>query len=495
MCYFERCLPETQGVSSADILRFLQEAKQNQCHIHAFLLLRHGKVIAEGYQYPYTSEDKRLLYSVSKTFTAMGIGIAISEGRLSLEDKVISFFPEALPENIGEKLRKLNIYHLLTMSTGHASDSLYEICKHTDWISAFLNMEIQNEPGDKFQYDSGASFMLSAIITRVTGMPLDEYLRIKLFEPLHIDDYVWDRYHGITTGGWGLMLKPEDIAKVGILFLGKGCFEGKRILSEEWIDLATKKQIDTEEKEFRPDWAQGYGFQMWRCVGDGFRADGAFGQFCLVYPQEELVLSLTSEDGYSQELLTAFYDNIVKKAHNLAIMTDTFVFDRLSVMLCDMEVPFTYAATASYLEKRIHDKRYLLKNEIGGQNREVSFHFAGSSLTMTIAGSQKICSSKVTCRIDEMYGVLEPVTVIPMHEQKARKWKYAAHHYWVNDTVLMIEICYIETGHVQQIMAQFIQDKLYMTVINGCKKLLQINGMESSQGMEFADVLLEGQSL
>lgn len=494
MNYFERCLPEEQGISSMDIVRFLEAAKQNMCHIHAFLLLRRGKVIAEGYQYPYTSEDKRLLNSVTKTVTAVAIGIAVSEKLLTLEDKVISFFPDHLPDSIDEKLEKLNIYHLLTMSTGHAIDSLFEICKEKDWISAFLNMDIEYEPGEKFQYDSGASFMLSAILTKLTGISLEEYLRTRLFEPLQIEDYVWDSYDGITAGGWGLMLKPEDVAKLGVLFLQKGTFAGKVIVSEEWIEMATARHLSTQENEYRPDWAQGYGFQMWRSVGEGFRADGAFGQFSLIYPKEEIVLSLTSEDGYSQELLTAFYENIIKKVYNIPMQIDTLVYEKLAVMLCNMERPFTYEATTSYMEKKLSGKRYTLKNGAAVLNSEVRFDFSGNRLMLSIAGSQKLVSSKVSCSIDEMNCVIEPVTVILMHEKKRRKWEYAAHHMWISDCVLMIEVCYIETGHTQHIMAEFSGDKVRMLIISGCKKLLEANGMESNQGMEFADKILEAEA-
>jgi len=493
MNYFKRCLPEEQGISSMDIIRFLEAAKQNLCHIHTFVLLRRGKVIAEGYQYPYTSEDKRLLNSVSKTFTAIGVGIALSEKLLTLEDKVISYFPDCLPDRINQKLEKLNIHHLLTMSTGHAVDSIFEMCQAKDWISAFLNMEIKYEPGQRFQYDSGASFMLSAILSKLTGIPLDEYLRTRLFEPLQIDDYIWDRHEGITTGGWGLMLKPEDLAKLGILFLQKGIFDGKRIISKEWIEMATCKQISTCENEYRADWAQGYGFQMWRNAGDGYRADGAFGQFCLIYPKEEIILSLTSEDGFSQELLTTFYNNVVKKVQNIPVGVDASVREKLSNMLCNIERPFTYDATNSYVENKINGKEYLFMNETKVLNRNVKFDFTGSKLVVSIAGSQKIISSKVNCNIGGMHCIIEPVTVILMHEQRTRNWKYAAHHVWVNDSVLMIELCYIETGHTQQIMVEFSGNKLRMLIINGCKRLLEINGMQSNQGMEFSDKILEAE--
>jgi len=493
MRYFERCTPEEQGISSMDIIRFLEEAKRNQCHIHTFLLLRHGKVVAEGYQFPYTSQDKRLLNSVSKTFTALGVGIAYDEKRLKLEDKVISYFPEYMSNKLNQKVDNMTIAHLLTMSTGHASDSLFEICNEKDWIRAFLNMEITYKPGEKFQYDSGATFMLSAILSRVTGMPLDEYLKTRLFDPLHID-YIWDRYEGITTGGWGLMLRPEDIAKLGILFLQNGTFEGQRIISEEWLSMGSTKQIDTHEKEYRPDWAQGYGFQMWRSVGNAFRADGAFGQFCLMFPKENLIAVFTAEDGYSQELLTTFYNNVVKKALDIPMAIDTNVYDKLSELVCEMEKPFIYPATTSYLEQGINGKKYIFKDELGGMNQELMFNFAGSSLMLSIAGSQTIRSSKVTDIINETSCIIEPATVLLTKEQRGRCWKYSAHHRWINDTVLLLELCYIETGHSQQIFVEFRGKRLRLLVVNGCKRLLAVNGMEGNQGMMFEDRVLEAET-
>src|SRR5690348_13331427 len=257
-----RSTPEAQGVRSEGIRDFLQALEGSKHEFHSFMMARHGQVIAEGWWAPYRAELKHMLYSLSKSFTSTAVGFARTEGKLSVDDDVISFFPDKVPESIGENLRALKIKHLLTMSVGHAQDSTPSITKEEDWVKAFLALPIAHEPGTVFLYNSGATYMLSAIVQKVTGLKVIDYLTPRLFAPLEIQGMTWEMCpKGINTGGWGLSVPTEALAKFGQLYLQKGDWNGRPILPTEWVQEATTFKIqqpgaDLEKLKQDSDWHQ-----------------------------------------------------------------------------------------------------------------------------------------------------------------------------------------------------------------------------------------------
>src|SRR5438270_8303851 len=216
-----RSIPENEGVSSKGILAFLNAIPNSNHELHSFMVLRHGKVVAEGWWNPYQSSLKHTMYSVSKSFTASAVGFAINEGKLSLDDKVISFFPGDIPDSVGDNLSQLRVQDLLTMSVGQQPDPTADIgAKNDNWVAAFIRTPIVSRPGSKFLYNSAATYMLSAIVQKVTGQSVYDYLQSRLFSPLGITGIDWEvSPQHINTGGWGLRLKTEDMAKFGQLFL------------------------------------------------------------------------------------------------------------------------------------------------------------------------------------------------------------------------------------------------------------------------------------
>src|ERR1700754_574276 len=274
-------VPEAEGVSAAGIDSFLNAASHSKHEFHSFMFLRHGKLIAQGWWSPYKPTLRHSLYSCSKSFTSTAIGFAVSEKRLSVNDKVISFFPGSLPDTIKPYLAALTVKDLLTMSVGQAADPTFAIAsKEDDWIKSFLALPIAHKPGSVFLYNSMATFMLSAIIQKVTGQKVVEYLKPRLFDPLAIKGIDWEiNKQGINTGGWGLRVKTEDMAKLGQLYLQKGVWNGKQVLPKEWVEEATTFKIDqapgvAQSKRDSSDWMQGYFYQFWRCRHNAFRADG-----------------------------------------------------------------------------------------------------------------------------------------------------------------------------------------------------------------------------
>jgi CubicO group peptidase (beta-lactamase class C family) len=240
-----RSVPEAEGVSSEGIISFLGAVDKSNLGLHSFMFLRHGKVIAEGWWNPYRRDLKHTMYSLSKSFTSTAIGLAVSENRLTVNDKVISFFPGYPPDTISQYLGELTVQNLLTMSVGQTPDPTGTIVtRDSNWIRSFLALPILNKPGSVFLYNSLATYMLSAIVQKVTGQKVIDYLTPRLFNPLGIDGMDWETDPmGINTGGWGLRIKAEDMAKFGQLYLQKGKWNGKQLLPESWVEEATSIKI------------------------------------------------------------------------------------------------------------------------------------------------------------------------------------------------------------------------------------------------------------
>ncbi|MCR2821206.1 serine hydrolase domain-containing protein [Lederbergia panacisoli] len=306
-----RSKPEEQNVSSQSILDFVNALETEELEVHSFIVLRHGQVIAEGTWAPYDKEDPHILNSLSKSFTSTAIGFAAFEGKLTVDDAVISFFPEYMTEEIENNMANLKVRHLLSMATGHDEDTTPYLRRSEDWVKEFFSIPVVHEPGTHFLYNTGATYMLSAILTKVTGMKLLDYLEPRLFKPLGMSDITTTTCpKGIHFGGSGMRVKIEDIAKFGLLYLQKGVWEGKQIVPEHWVEEATSKQISNGEDE-NNDWAQGYGYQFWRCRYGAYRGDGAFGQYCVVMPEQDAVIAVTSGVMDMGDILNLVWDHLL----------------------------------------------------------------------------------------------------------------------------------------------------------------------------------------
>ena len=252
---------------------------------------------------------------MSKSFTSTAVGFAVQEKRLTLEDPVISFFPDKLPLQISGHLAAMRVRDLLTMQSGHKSDPIGKMFEAKDLVRGFLGSEIEFKPGTHFVYNNGATYMLSAIITKVTGESLRDYLTPRLFEPLGIENVKWEADdRGVNFGAWGLHLTPEDAAKFAQFCLNKGRWNGKQLLSEGWINLATAPQCNVVAGDDRSDWNQGYGFQFWRCRHNAFRGDGAFGQYAIAMPDQEMALAVTSGLRNMQSILDRVWEILLPAA-------------------------------------------------------------------------------------------------------------------------------------------------------------------------------------
>jgi CubicO group peptidase (beta-lactamase class C family) len=313
-----RCKSDEQGVDSAAIQTFLEAVDENELGLHSFMLLRHGYVLAEKWWPPHEPDHTHELFSVSKSFTSTAVGLAVEENLLSIHDPILSFFEKEVTPEIEINMGSLRVEHLLTMATGHIVDPLGHMIEQTGdhWVKGFLVTPIEKPPGTHFLYNSGASYMLSAIVHQVSGQSVLDYLQPRLFEPLGIRGAIWGTSpEGINFGGWGLNIKTEDISKFGQLYLQKGIWNEKRILSQHWVEEAAKHHSSTaSEKDI--DKQQGYGYQFYRCRYGGYCARGAKGQFCIILPDQKAVIAITAHVKSMQAVLDLVWEHLLPHLNN-----------------------------------------------------------------------------------------------------------------------------------------------------------------------------------
>ena len=304
---------------------YLKAVADSAEDLHSIMVLQHGKVLEEKQIAPDTAH---IMNSVSKTFTSTAVGFAINEGLLSLDDKIVDIFPESVPAEPQERLSAITIRHLLTMNCGHGKDPTYAVrVNDSDWVQAFMEWPIEFDPGTCYCYNSLGTYILSAAVQKVTGQKVVDYLDTRLWQPLGIEKPFWQESpQGINTGGWGLYLHTEDLARMGLCLLNGGKFRGKQVIPAHWVAEMSANQVPSagaglnemqvkaiqadESNPFRAhfdpeksDWLQGYGYQMWRCRHNAFRADGANGQYIIVIPDKDAVIVTTAHiQNMGQEL-------------------------------------------------------------------------------------------------------------------------------------------------------------------------------------------------
>ena len=434
--------PVSQGVSALAVRRFIKALDNTEATMRGFVLVRNNQKVAEQYWAPYTAHDKNLVYSISKSFTSTAAGLAYDAGLLDLDAKVLSFFPDEAPAQPDANLAAMRVRDLLAMNSGHESDPTVSVlfADGGDWVKAFLSLPVENAPGSHFVYNTIGSFMVSAIVQKLTGKTVVEYLREPLFAPLGFGDVDGDLSpKGIFTGGWGLFVRVEDLAKLGMVYLNKGLYEGKRILSEEWVELATSVHSDnaTGRENESPDWRQGYGFQFWRCQHNCYRGDGAMGQYCVVMPEQNAVLSLMSEQHDMQKILDLVWDILLPGMQSLSAPQE---------------------AARDGVRYAINAKRY----DYSG----ITFRFAPESVTVTLE-EDDACYSITAGRGEWLEGIstlpLGERTFIPFFTVGDMPKKVSAAFEWTDADTLEITWVHRETPHRDRLVCRFEGEKVSCT--------------------------------
>ena len=341
---FPRNTPESQGIHSEHLRNLVEElAYSPDTDMHHFMVLRHGNVICETDFAPYRKGIWHITHSMCKSITGMAAGLLIDEGKLDLSENIYKIFHDKGSTWAKIFRPEVTVENLMTMTSGVTFNES-GIVSGNDWLESYLNAPVSEKPGTKFQYNSLNSYVLSAIITERTGMPMDEYLKPRLFDPLGITDYLWEKCpRGITKGGWGLFMHTEDMAKLGQLYLNKGKWNGKQIIPESWAEASVTKKVDSIEGTY------GYGYQLWMEERPGsFEYNGMLGQNVLIYPDVDMVIVTNAGN---EEL---FQDNVM-----LNIIRKYFPVDWMPKETLP-ENPIAYAKLQE-LTERLAGKR--LKND------------------------------------------------------------------------------------------------------------------------------------
>jgi CubicO group peptidase (beta-lactamase class C family) len=452
-----RATPEEMGVSSEAIQRYIEKIDPERHEMHSYMLIRHGKVISEAWWKPYAANKVHTMYSVSKSWTSTAIGFAVAENRLRVQDKVLSFFPEYADLKDKPFLQDLRVQDLLTMSVGHEKEPLRSvIVMQPDWVRGFLNHPIVAKPGTKFLYNTLATYMLSAIIQKVTGETTLAYLTPRLLEPLHIRGIDWEAdQKGIQVGGWGIRVKTEDMAKLGMLYLNKGKFEGKQILPAAWVEEATRKHIEQEpdaslEKRTNgknADWIQGYGYQFWRSRHGSFRGDGAYGQYILMMPEQDAILIITSESKDLQDDLNQVWQNLLPAFQATPLPKNTKALNALKQFNASRSIE---APSSAILPKSYAKSIYLEKNQFDFAKFEFTSTGASAALNITTKDStiHHFQLSNNAWAIGKT-NLLGPYALRAARVDLVKKapFDYAGSYRWISNEQIEITLRYYESPH------------------------------------------------
>ena len=450
-----RCTPEAVGIPSGAVESFVLASEERVGGLHSLMLLRHGQVAAEAWWAPYSADRPHMLYSLSKSFASTAVGLAVAEGRLTVDDPVLSFFPQEAPQEASPNLQAMRVRHLLSMTTGHDADTLGRMADAPDgnWARAFLALPVVYEPGCHFFYNTGATYMLSAIVQRLSGQTLVEYLTPRLFAPLGIEGATWETCpQGANTGGFGLSVRTEDIARFGQLYLQGGVWQDQRLLPAEWVAEATAVHADNSSQS-NIDWRQGYGYQFWRARHGAYRGDGAFGQFCLVMPAQDAVLAITSGVKNMQEVLDQVWGCLLPAMAPEALPPAPAAEARLAEILGNRRVTPIEGEASSKAGRGVSGRYRLGENPPDLRSLTFSFRRGGASV--------RLASGTGVAELACAPGTWQEGTIAPRRASwRARRTglppaPVAASGAWTDAETYAMRLCFYETPFVLDLACRF----------------------------------------
>jgi CubicO group peptidase (beta-lactamase class C family) len=386
---FETSVPESVGVSSKHILNFLEKAEKNGVMLHSVLMMRRGKVIAEGYYSPFTQNTMHRMYSVSKTFASTAIGLLADEGRISLDDRVSGYFKDKLPGNPHPYILEMSIRDLLKMATPHTTTTYTE--KDRDWVWTFFNTRPSHPPGTVFNYDTSGSHVLTALVERVTGRPFLEYLKDKVLRDLGFSESAWciKAPEGYSWGGSGVICTTRDTARLALLYMNKGRIGDRQYISEEYVQAAASRQIDNAVSGHRDYMhGNGYGYQIWILRDGAYAFCGMGGQLAICIPKEEFLFVCTGDIQGSAHYYAGIYEllwnEIVERLQPVALPEDEAAATQLMHKLNTLRVVNPLIGeTCSPWQEKVNGLRYALDPNPMGIER-IGVEFSGKEGTLFI---------------------------------------------------------------------------------------------------------------
>lgn len=456
--------------------------------MHSFMLVRHGHVIAEGWWGPYDAETPHILYSLSKSFTSTAVGLAIAEGKFSLDDEVLKFFPEDAPAEPSANLRAMRVRDLLRMNTGHQSeaplwrDDPESKTRGETWTKKFFAHPVPFKPGTHFLYNSPATYMLSAIVQKTTGMTVLDYLRPRLFDPLGFKNPAWVASpQGISVGAYGLFARTEEIARFGQVYLQKGVWQGQQLIPAAWVEQATALQTSNGSSP-RSDWDQGYGYQFWRSRHNSYRGDGAFGQYCLVIPELDAVVAITSGVRDMQRIMNLVWEKLLPAMKANPLPEDAAARRQLEVKLAGLTVRFPSGQVTAPLAAKVSGRWYEFpENDRGIEAAALDFNSGSAVLVVRTAGVEMRTPIGMGSLAKSRGGFangLDRFLSVPARPA------IAASGAWTADDVFTVKLALYETPFSSTLSFRFDGDRLLLdaehNVAFGPTRLPQLAGQAAS---------------
>lgn len=317
--YLKRGYPQEVGIEPENIINFIKELDEKRINMHSFLLLKDDTIVSEAYYAPYNRDTLHRMFSITKSFTSIAIGLLESEGKINLDDRIVTYFQDKIEDlKINSYMQDLTIRDMLTMSTVHTSTT-YKKVSHNDYVKSFFEIEPSHYPGTAFFYDTSSSHTLAGLVKKITGKNILDYLKEKCLDDIGFsrESYVLSDPLGISLGGSGLMAKPIDILRFAYLIMNMGQLNGISYLPQNYIKEATTIKKNTYAHGNIDAEKYGYGYQFFMTKFEGFCLYGMGGQLALCFPKENMILVTTADtqDGNekTQAIFDAFYKNIYEK--------------------------------------------------------------------------------------------------------------------------------------------------------------------------------------
>ena len=436
-----RSTPVDQQVDPAAVLAFVDAVEADpDIELHSLMVLRHGHVVAEGSWAPHTPDRPRLLYSLSKSFTTTALGFALSEGLLGLDDPVVSHFPEFADDITDPRSRSITVRHVAAMASGHDRDMKDEALSldPDEPVRGFLMVPPDEPPGSRFAYSQPCTYTLASIIQRAAGSTLSGYLRPRLFEPLGIGEIGWLTWPpGREQGFSGLFARVEDVAKLGQLYLQRGVWGGAQLLPADYVDLATSRHIGTPAQD-HVDWQQGYGFQFWMSR-HGYRGDGAFGQFCVVLPEQDSVIAITAGTESMQAVLDHLWTHLLPGLDRAPSASNAQ--PTLERRLRGLALPSCLAGTAPPRREEWAEARFpvvLATDDPPTALTTIGVQRVARRLELTLSESANALTFPVG---EAQWEVSAP------HDRYDDPVPVAASGGWLDDRTLRVEVVFLESPH------------------------------------------------
>lgn len=460
--------PEQMGVPSGALQRFVEHLTEKRLCLHSVLVLRHGKLIAEGYAPPFHAGRLHRMYSVSKSFVSIAIGLLVGEGRVALDDPIASYFPEKLPPRLHPFLAGTTIRDLLRMATPFACNN-YTV-QDLDWVAAFFDKEPAFPGGTLFHYNTAATVVLNALVEKLSGAPsFVAYLRPRLLDPIGFSPDAWciQRPEGGAWGGSGVLCTPRDLARFALVLLQNGRWGGRQLIPAEYVAAATAKQIDNRLHSDDPELQFGYGYQFWRVRHNGFACVGMGSQLAVCLPDQDLILVTT---GDTQEIpngnnliLEALWEDIYPHLSNGPLPENPTACRALADRLRRMELLPVEGAAASPSMRQWDGVRYdMLPNRMGLDHMTFRFGADGGTLTYGNATGAHVLSfgfGRFVCGSFPETGYFGP----QIGQRPGRPYDCAAMGAWANERTLILYV-YILDDYLGTLKLQAVFDGAHIAV-------------------------------